>query len=159
MVDVKAAVDVLIATERRNPAVAREEQRGRKRCRNADATEPEESAAISPRGVSRAEDTSMLVRSELRAGQESAKDPRPKSPQHVPGKSDDVRAAQVTAQSVAAGALNAPKSSMENKEASDMSTFPIACTIEKHAQGFYIMSGTMAVSKGCGTRMSSEISV
>ena len=72
---------------------------------------------------------------------------------------DDARAAQVTAQSVAAGPLNAPKASMEDKEASDMNTFRIACAIEKHSQGFCIMSGTMAVSKGCRTRMSSELFV
>ena len=116
MVDMEAAVDELHATERRNPAVAREGQRGRKSCRNTEAMEPEASAAISLSGLSRAEDTSKLVRSRLQAGLQSAKDPRPKSPQHVPGKSDDVRAAQVTAQSAAAGRSNVPNSSMEHKK-------------------------------------------
>ena len=37
MVDVEAAVDALLATEQRNPGVAGEEQRGRKRCRNNEA--------------------------------------------------------------------------------------------------------------------------
>ena len=141
MVDVEAAVDALPATERRHPAVARVEQRGRKRSRNAEATEPEEPTAISLRGVSRAEDISKLVPSKLQAGRESAKVSRPKSPQHVPGKYDDVGAAQLTAQSAAAGASNVPNSSTEHKETSDVSTFPITCTLEKHARGFYIVSG------------------
>ena len=129
MVDVKAAVDVLIATERRNPAIAREEQRGRKRCWNTDATELEESAAISPGSASRAEDTSMLVRSEFRAGQESANDPRPKSLQHVPRESADVRAAQVTAQSVTCAACGERKKMTEFRRGANTCTtcLQIAC--------------------------------
>ena len=139
MVDVETAVDAPLATERRHPAVARDEQKGRKRCRNTEAMELEESAAISLGGVSHAEHISELVPARLRAGLESAKDPRPKSPQHVPGKSDDVGAAQVTAQSAAAGGSNVPKSSMEHTKTYDISTFPIL--------GFYILSG---VCRLCG---------
>ena len=94
MVDVEAAVDALLATERRNPGVAGEEQRGRKRCQNTETVGPEESAAISLRGVSRAEDILQLVPSTLGAGLGSAKEPRPISPQHVPDKSDGVEADQ-----------------------------------------------------------------
>ena len=76
MVDVEAAGDALPATERTDPAVAGEGQR-RRRCRKTETMEPEESAAISPRGVSRAEDILKLAPSTLRAGLGSAQEPRP----------------------------------------------------------------------------------
>ena len=112
MVDVDAAVDALLAVERRNLAAAEEEQRGRKIFRNTEAMEPQESAAISLRDVSRAEDILKLVPSTLRAGLGSAKDPRPKPPQHVPGKSDDVEADRITAASSAASGSNLLNSEM-----------------------------------------------
>ena len=98
MVDEEEVVDALLVTEQRNPAAAREIQTGRKICRNTEAKEPEESTEISLKGVSLTEDISKLVLSKHRAGLESAKDPRPKYPQHVPAKSDDVGVAQDTAQ-------------------------------------------------------------
>ena len=99
MVDVEAVVNALLATERRNTGVAGEEQRGRKKCRNTEATGPEESTAISPRGVSRAEEILKLVSSTLGAGLGSAMDPRPRSPQHVPDTSEYVEADQIAAAS------------------------------------------------------------
>ena len=141
MVDVVPAVDTLLATRWRKPAVTRQEQRGRKRSRNADATEPEKTAAVSLRGVSCAEDMSRVEPSKLLTRLESAKDPQPKAPQHIPGNSDDIGAVQVTAQSAAAGGSSVPNSSTEHNEISDITLFPIACTLEKHARGFYILSG------------------
>ena len=69
------------------------------------------------------------------------------SPRHVPCNSDDVKAAEVTAQSAAAAGSNVRNSAMEHKGDSDIGTFPIACNLEKHAQGFYILSGVCHV---CG---------
>ena len=141
MVDMEPAVDTLLGTRRREPAVTRQEQGGRKRCRNANATEPEEIAAVSLRRVPCAEDISKIVPSRLLPNLESAKEPRPKSPQHISGNSDDVGAVQVTAQSAAAGGSSVPNSSTEYNKISDITMFPIACTLEKHARGFYILSG------------------
>ena len=76
-------------------------------------------------GVSRAEDINELVPSRFRADVEF--------PQHVPRNLDDVEAAEVTGQSAAAAASNMRNSAMENKGNSDIGTFPIACTLEKHA--------------------------
>ena len=88
----------------------------RKRCGNTEAMESEESAASSLRGVPRAQDISKLVPSRLREGQESAKKPWPNSPKHIPGKSDDVGAAHVTAQHAATGGSNVPNSSREHEK-------------------------------------------
>ena len=82
-----------------------------------------------------------MVPSRLLASPESAKDPQPKSPQHTPGRSDDVEAVQVTAHSADAGGSSVANSSTEHNETSDVYRFPIACTLEKHARGFYILSG------------------
>ena len=84
-------------------------------------------------GLSPAEDISKLEPSMFRAATES--------PQHVPGISDDVEAAQITTQSAAAGGSSVRNSSMEHKEAYDIKTFPIACTLKKDARGAYILSG------------------
>ena len=51
MVDVEATVDALLVTEQKNPGVAGQEQRGRKRFPKADAAEHEETAAVSLTGV------------------------------------------------------------------------------------------------------------
>ena len=123
MVDVEAAVDAMPATERRNQAVAGEGQRGGKRCRNTETMEPEESAAVSPRGVSRAENILKLVPSTLRAGLVSAQGPRPISPQHVPDNSDDVAADEIAAASSAARGSNLLKSETEHSETADVNTF------------------------------------
>ena len=124
MVDVEAVGDALLATERRKPTVAREEQRGGETCRNTEATELEESAAISLRGVSRTEDIHKLVPSTLLSGLGSAKEPRLISPQHVPGRSDDVEADQTTAASSAASGSNFLNPETEHSEAFDVNIFP-----------------------------------
>ena len=147
MVDVDAALDAQLAAERRSPAVAEEGQRQRKISWNALAMLPEESAAISLRGVSCAEDMIKLVPSRIREGLESAKDLPPTSPQHGQSSSDDRGAHQVTAESSAAGGSDLLNSTMEHKKASDISTFPISCSLKKHAQGFYILSGACCL---CG---------
>ena len=151
MVDLEAAAHALLATERRNPAVARDEQGGRKRCRNTEVMEPEESAAISPRRVSRAEDILKLVPSTLRAGPGSSKDPRRKSPQHVPDKFDDAEADQITATSSAASGSNLLNSEMEHSETFDGNTFPISCLLEKDARGLYTLSGNCCLCGQTGT--------
>ena len=74
MVDVEAAVDAMSATERRIQAGAGEGQRGGKRYRNTETMEPEESAAVSPRGVSRAENILKLVPSTLRHNHDNRQD-------------------------------------------------------------------------------------
>ena len=56
MVDVEAAVDALLTTERRNPVDAGEEQRRSEKCRLTEAMKPQASAAFSLRGVTCAED-------------------------------------------------------------------------------------------------------
>ena len=147
MVDVDAADDALLAAERRNLAVAEKEQRGRERCRNTEAMVPQESAAISLGNVSRAEDILKLVPSRLRAGPGSAKNPRPISPQHVPGKYDDVGAGQVTAASSAASGSNLLNYEVEHSETSDVNTFPISCFLERDTRGSYTLSGSCCL---CG---------
>ena len=127
MVELETAVDALLTTECRNPAVASEEQTGGKTCRNTEAIEPKESPAVSLEGVSRAESRLKLVPSILRAGLASAKEPCPIPPQHVPDKSDDVEAEEIIA--------------------ADVNTFPISYLFDKDARGLYTLSGSCCL---CG---------
>ena len=94
-------------------------------------------------GVYTTEDTGKLVPSKYKADMESARDQQPKSQQHVLGKSDDDEAVHVTVQSAVPGGLNVPYPSIKHQNTADISTFtfPIACALEKHARGFYILTG------------------
>ena len=94
------------------------ERRQKKRCWNAQAMKPEQSAAVPQKGQSCAEDMIQLVPPELSGGLESAKDLPPTSPQHGQSSSDDRAAHQVTAESSAAGGSNLRNSTIEQEQAS-----------------------------------------
>ena len=111
------------------------------------AMEPEESAATSLKGESCAEDRIQLVPPGFTGGLESAKDLSPTTPQHGQSSSDDRGAHQVTTEASGAGGSNLLNSTMEHAQAYDASTFPISCSLKKHAQGFYILSGACCL---CG---------
>ena len=88
-----------------------------------------------------------LMPSTLRSGLGSAKEPRPISPQHVPGKSDDVEADQITAASSAASGSSSLNSETEHSETVDDNTFPISCFLDKDDRGVYTLSGSCCL---CG---------
>ena len=96
MVDVEAAVDTLPATALRNPGVAGKEQRGKWRHQNTGMVGPEESDAISLRGVYRAEDRLDLVPSTVGAGLGPTKEPRPISSRHVRDRYDAIETDQTS---------------------------------------------------------------
>ena len=91
MVDEEEVVDALMVTEQINPEVAREipKHRGDRAGRIH--------SSLTQVCLSLTEDISKLVPSKDRTDLEAAKDTRPKYPQHVPAKSDDVGVAQDTA--------------------------------------------------------------
>ena len=112
-----------------------------------DRAEPEEPYTISLKGDSCEDNMIQLVPPGIPEGLESAKDLPPASPRHGQSSSDDRGAHQVSAESSAAGGSNLLKSTVDHEEAYDSSTFPISCTLKKHAQGFYILSGACCL---CG---------
>ena len=85
--------------------------------------------------------------STLRAGLGSSKDPRPKSPQSVPGETGDVEADHITTTSSAANGSNIIQAEMGSSETFDVNTFPISCLLEKDARGLYTLSGNCCL---CG---------
>ena len=109
--------------------------------------EPEESAATSLKSESCAEDRIQLVPPGFTGGLESAKDLSPTTPQHGQSSSDDRAAHQITTEASGAGGSNLLNSTMEHAQAYDASTFPISCSLKKHARGFYILSGACCL---CG---------
>ena len=133
-----------------------QEKKGQKRGRDAEANNPEESAAASRRDIFCAANSSKVVPSTIREELVSAKGLPSESLQHVPDNCDDIGVHQVTAGSSAEGGLGLPKASKEENESCDISTFPISCSLKLHDQGFYILSG---VCRLCGQEFRAESSV
>ena len=117
------------------------EQRGRKRCWNTEANEPGKIVAISDKVQSCTADSLKLALSAVRVTHVSGKALLPKDPHRAPDNCDDRGTHKVNAKSSAESRSSLSQISEEDTEASDISAFPISCSLKLHAEGFYSLCG------------------